>query len=69
MEHGIDLVCFLDPERRTNRVLNLPVIHELATAPEVDAWLSIAFQIPQFDYGVCEGYWGRSACWFPLSWA
>ncbi len=39
MEHQIDLVCLLDPERRNRRFLHLPVIHDLDDAPDLDAWL------------------------------
>jgi len=39
MEHRVDLLCLLDPERRNRRFLDLPVIHDLDDAPELDAWL------------------------------
>ena len=39
MEHQVDLVCLLDSGRRNRRFLDLPVIHDLEDAPELDAWL------------------------------
>jgi len=39
MEHRVELLCLLDPERRNRRFLDLAVIYELDEAPELDAWL------------------------------
>ena len=39
MEHELEFVCLLDPSYSNKPFLNLPVIHDLSDAPDLDAWL------------------------------
>jgi DNA-binding MarR family transcriptional regulator len=39
MKHQVELVCLLDPDHHNWKFLDLPVLHDQAQAPELDAWL------------------------------
>ncbi len=39
MEHELEIVCLLDLSYSNKPFLNIPVIHDLRDAPDLDAWL------------------------------